>query len=221
MKKTLSILFGILLAVAGRAQTIEITTSEPDAQIIVDGQVVGNGLAKIKVGKELCSNVKIVKKGFLVVTQVFCNKKGMAVPPKKKYFEMVKDDAEEASVKTDIANIDFSVTVNEKLDATEAWKLVSQIVTDYFDVIEVADKETSYLRTAWGIQTFKQAVIRTRLIIKLGKSNPLTYRIKLVSEYSNLVGASVKSDESFNQWDRILRKYENTISDFSNRLGSK
>ena len=134
---------------------------------------------------------------------------------------MKRDDAEEASVKTDQANVDFAVEVNPKFVPTDAWKLATQIVTDYFDAIEVSDKETSYLRTAWSIQTFQQNTIRTRLIIKLGNSNPLTYKVKLVSENSGASGTSVKSDEQYREWDRVLRKYQNIISDFATRLGYK
>lgn len=221
MKKILSILaFSIFFIKTNNAQTV-ISASEQDAKIIVDGQDLGTGTLKVKVPKDACVNVKIQKAGFLKYEQTYCRKKGMTEPPKKQYFEMKKDDAEEASIKTDQANIDFSVEVNKKLSITDAWKLTNQIVTDYFDAIEVADKETSYLRTAWSIQTFQQNTIRTRLIIKLSKSDPLTFKIKLVSEFSGSAGTSVKADEQFHDWDRVLRKYQNVISDFSNRLGTK
>lgn len=204
-----------------KAQTIQISASEPDAKIIVDGQQLGTGNAKIKVPKNSCVDVKVIKPGFLKYEQSFCNKAGMADPPKKQFFDMKKDDAEEASIKTDQANIDFSVEVNKKLDPNDVWKRVYQIVTDYFDAIEVADKETSYLRTAWSVQSFAQNTIRTRLIIKLAKSDPLTYKIKLVSEFSGAPLTSVKSDELFHEWDRVLRKYQNVISDFNTRLGNQ
>lgn len=220
MKKTITIILFLLVSI-NYAQTVVISTSEPDAKIIVDGQNLGYGTAKIKVRKSECVNVKIQKVGFLKYEQIFCNKKGLADLPKKQYFEMKKDDAEEASIKTDQANVDFSVTVNPKYDITEAWKLTTQIVTDYFDAIEVSDKETSYLRTAWSIQSFQQNTIRTRLIIKLANSDPLTFKVKLVSESSGVSGTSVKADEQFREWDRILRKYQNIINDFSTRLGSK
>jgi len=221
MKKILFICGLVLLTQAIKAQTVLITTSEPDAKIIVDGQNLGTGSLKIKVQKETCINVKIQKVGFLRYEQTYCNKKGQTSPPAKQYFEMKKDDAEEASIKTDQANVDFSVEVNPKYEPSDAWKLTTQIVTDYFDAIEVADKETSYLRTAWSIQSFEQNTIRTRLIIKLGNSNPLTFKVKLVSEYSGNSGTSVKADEQFHEWDRVLRKYQNIISDFSTRLGNK
>ena len=141
--------------------------------------------------------------------------------PANKINTIQKNDAEEASIKTDQANVDFSVEVNKKYDLLQAWKLSTQIVTDYFDDIEVSDRETSYLRTAWSIKSFQQTTVRTRLIIKLGNSDPLTFKIKLVSEYSKYPGASVKSDEQFIEWDRILRRYQNIIGDFSARLGNK
>jgi len=203
------------------AQSVEISASEPDAKIIVDGQLLGAGSLKVKVPKNSCVDVKVQKTGFLKYEQTFCNKKGLTDLEKKHFFDMKRDDAEQASVKTDQANIDFSVEVNKKLNINDTWKLVNQIVTDYFDAIEVSDKETSYLRTSFSIQSFLQNTIRTRLIIKLAKSEPLTFKIKLVSEYSGSPLTSVKADEQFHEWDRILRKYQNVISDFNTRLGNQ
>lgn len=117
--------------------------------------------------------------------------------------------------------MDFEIVVNPELTLDEAWKLVYLIVTDYFDAIEVSDKETSYLRTAWSVQSFLQNTIRTRLIIKLANSSPLTFKVKLNSEYSGTARTSVKADELYRSWDRVLRKYENIIGDFSNRLQKK
>jgi hypothetical protein len=134
---------------------------------------------------------------------------------------MKKDDAIEASLKTDQANVDFEVTVNKNLDLSEAWKLTTRIVTDYFDAIEVSDKETSYLRTAWSVQSYSQNTIRSRFIVKLSNSNPLTFKVKMVSEHSDVAGTGVKDDERFKEWDRVLKKYQNIITDFQTRLANK
>jgi len=221
LKSLLTASLFVIAPFAITAQTVQISASEADAKIIVDGQILGTGNAKIKVPKNSCVNVKVQKSGYLRYEQTFCNKKGMAEPPKKQFFDMKKDDAEEASIKTDQANIDFSIEINKSQDVSEVWKRANQIVTDYFDAIEVADKETSYLRTSWSIQSFQQNTIRTRLIIKLSKSEPLTYKVKLVSEFSGAPLTSVKADEQFHDWDRVLRKYQNVISDFTTRLGNQ
>ncbi|MBC7606676.1 MAG: PEGA domain-containing protein [Burkholderiales bacterium] len=220
MKTKLTFLFAILQCVA-YSQTVKISASETDASIIVNGLKVGSGNYKLKIDKKDCYKVKAEKPGYLKYEATVCGKKAGPEAPSSLYFEMKKDDAEEASVKTDQANIDFEIEVNKDLEMLEAWKLTTQIVTDYFDAIEVSDKETSYLRTAWSVQSFQQNTIRTRLIIKLAKSNPLTFKVKLNSEYSGANATSVKADEQFRDWDRILRKYKNVISDFSTRLTKK
>lgn len=220
----MKIQFSILLLLCSGlmlAQTVKVSGSEPDATIIVNGQKVGVGSYKLKLDKKDCYKVKVEKPGFLKYEATVCGKKAGPEAPKSLYFEMLRDDAEEASIKTDQANVDFEIEVNKDLDVTDAWKLTTQIVTDYFDAIEVSDKETSYLRTAWSVQSFQQNTIRTRLIIKLAKSNPLTFKVKLNSEFSGSHGTSVKADEQFREWDRILRKYKNVITDFSTRLTKK
>jgi hypothetical protein len=209
------------LCTFARDKQVMVTVSEPDAIIYANGQEVGLGSATVVVLKYTQLTVQVKKIGFLTQEHIFYNGVGhQPEPPKNYHFNLQKDDAYEASTKNDKANVDFSIAVNEKLNTTDAWKLTTQIVTDYFDAIEVSDKETSYLRTAWSIQTFQQNTIRTRLIIKLGSSNPLTFKIKLVSEASGSTGTSVKADEQFKEWDRVLRKYESIISDFSTRLGN-
>lgn len=220
MKKLTTFLF-IALFVQSYAQKVTITTSEGDAKIIVNGQLVSSGSYVLKTDKDECYNIKAQKVGFLKYEATVCGKKAGPEPPKTLFFDMKVDDSEEASIKTDQANIDFEIHVNPDLSTSDAWKLTTQIVTDHFDAIEVSDKETSYLRTAWSVQSFEQNTIRTRLIIKLSKSNPLTFKVKLNSEYSGNHGTSVKADEQFREWDRILRKYRNVISDFSTRLSKK
>lgn len=221
MRSKLFSLFAALISAGVFAQSVVINASEPDAQIVVNGQTVSSGSYTLKLDKSQCYKVKALKSAYLKYEVDVCGKKAGPEPPKTIYFEMKKDDAEEASVKTDQANIDFEIPVNPDLSVTEAWKLTNQIVTDYFDAIEVADKETSYMRTAWSVQSFAQNTIRTRLIIKLSKSDPLTYKVKLNSESSGASGTSVKADEQFRDWDRVLRKYRNVIGDFSTRLQKK
>jgi len=221
--KNLIIAFLLLSSIStfARNKKVVITVSEQSAIIYANGKEMGAGSAIVIVPAYGELTVEVKKVGFLTAKHIFYNMPNQPKPPKSYHFILEKDDAYEASLKNDQANVNFSIVVNEKLSVTEAWKLTTQIVTDYFDAIEVSDKETSYLRTSWNIHTFQQNTIRTRFIIKLGDSDPLTFKIKLVSEYSGKSGTSVKADEKFKEWDRVLRKYKNIITDFSNRLSSK
>jgi hypothetical protein len=202
-------------AFAGK-KIVKLGVSEPDAKIYLDGKLMGSGQLDIVVLSNSCVNIKIEKVGFLTERITFCYKPSYAPPPKTYYVEMKKDDAFDATEASDMANIDIEIKTNKP--EIEAWKLISQIITSYFDVIEVTDRETGYLRTSWVLQTFKQNTIRTRMIVKLGSSDPLTYKVKLISEQSGQPQTSVKSDELFKEWDRVLRKYKEIINEVQTRL---
>lgn len=196
---------------------IELGTSESDAEIYVNGKLIGKGSAVITVPSKDCVTVIAKKIGFLTERIEFCNKKDMTKPPKSHYIEMQRDDAYDASIQTDIANVDIELQVRE-MTKDEAWKLINQIVLTYIDVIEMTDKETGYLRTSWSLKTFLQNTVRTRIIVKEANDDPLVFKVKLVSEASGLPMVSVKSDELFKEWDRVLRSYSDAIGEFQARL---
>lgn len=196
---------------------IELGTSENDAEIYINGKLVGKGQAVITVPNDDCVTVIAKKIGFLTERIEFCNKKDMTKPPKTHYIEMQRDDAYDASIQTDIANVDIEIQVGD-MTKDEAWKLINQIVLTYIDVIEMTDKETGYLRTAWSLKTFLQNSVRTRIIVKEASEDPLVFKVKLISEASGLPMVSVKSDELFKEWDRVLRSYSNVISEFQARV---
>jgi len=193
---------------------IQFSTSERDANIFVDGKLMGKGNVEVLISKKSCVKVRVEKVGYLTYHIEFCNEKESSKPPKSYHMEMHRDDAYDASVQTDIANIDIEIKSNKHKDV--AWKLINQIVLSYLDVIETTDKETGYLRTAWQLKTFKQNTIRTRIIIK--QPSDSTYKIKLVSEESQRPLTSVKADELYREWDRVLRKYKDIISEMQSRL---
>ena len=130
---------------------------------------------------------------------------------------MLPDPAYDASVQTDMANIDIEVELNPNRENVDSWKILNQVVTNYFDVIEISDRETGYLRTSWNLQNFENASVRTRLIVKIGSLDPLSYKVKLVSEIGGS-GTSVKSDHKFAEWDCVLRTYETVIDQVVSRL---
>ena len=138
--------------VGGKKVTIGV--SQSDAEIWVNGKMVAKGSTEIKVEKNSCANISIRKVGYLEEQLEICNNK-TSIWEKSKYFEMKRDDSYDASIQTDIANVDIELIVNT-MDKDTAWKLINQIVLNYIDVIEMTDKETGYLRTAWSLKAFKQ-----------------------------------------------------------------
>ena len=189
--------------------------TENGAKIFVDGKMIGATTTELKIPPFATVNVRVEKVGFITEERNFMNDESHEVPPTS-YIKMEADDAYEQSVTTDIANHDIDIRTNLKED--DAWKLVSRIITNSFDVIQVTDKATGYMCTAWSVKNFKSATIRTRLILKTGSSDPLVYKAKIVSEIGK-TGVSANQDENFKSWDRVLRTYENVIPDLQSRLG--
>jgi len=198
--------------------TIFISASESDAAIYVDGEKLGIGSVEIKLKSNQCKNIRVEKIGYLVVERKFCSGGSYPKLPKTYHFELEEDAAWNSSISTDIANVWVAIKVKEGSTELDAWKLLGQIITDYFDVIEITDRETGYLRTSWELKSFDQNTIRSRVILKLGSSSPLIYKVKLVSEASGRGGTSVKQDENYKEWDRILRKYKDLVETLQNRL---
>jgi len=218
-KLVLSILFilGISISAFAGKKTIVVSCSESDAAIYSNGIKLGTGQAEVLVLGNACVTLKIVKVGFLTIEETICNKKGFPKPPKTKFYQLQPDPTFNASVETDMANTDFEVELNKDRSEVDSWKILNQIVTGYFDNIEISDRETGYLRTAWNIETFPNAVVRTRLIIKLGNLDPLSYKVKLASEIAK-ANTSIKNDYSFTKWNRVLRNYEDVIDQITSRL---
>lgn len=123
-----------------------------------------------------------------------------------------------SSVETNYANEEFGQSVGNGLSKEEAWNVVSQTVTTYFDNLKMADLQTGYMKTAWEARSFRRATIRTRAIVTQNSSNTLSYQIKIVSEIADEEDVSIDNDQAFEEWDRILKQYDGMIDEFQARL---
>ncbi|MBS4041005.1 MAG: hypothetical protein KGZ81_10460, partial [Flavobacteriales bacterium] len=127
---------------------------------------------------------------------------------------------------SDLANVRITVPVKAGIAAEESWKILSSIVTRYFDILETVDFNTGYLTTSWQVENFNSSVIRTRVIVSSGgNSDQITYAVKLVSQVAelndpsrNLKTVTVKDDEAFKDWSRIMKKYQGLIEEIQARL---
>lgn len=197
---------------------ILVNTTPNVASIFIDGKEIAKGEFNVKVLKGTCVEVVAQSPGYVDEKKTYCNQDNMPVPPLAENLKLIVDEAYTSSVASDQANVNFNIEVNAAKTEDEAWKIMSQIVTGAFDILEIADKETGYIRTAWSVKTFKSNTIRTRVIVKLGDTKPLKYVVKIVSEQSGKGGTSVKEDDSFKQWDRILNTYKDFINEIQARL---
>ncbi len=196
---------------------IELRISEPDAEIFMNGRKIGTGTALIVVPKEDCVVILVKKETFLTEKIEFCNKKEIEKLPKTHTVQMRLDDSYEATTYDENINRDITLKC-KNIDKDQAWKLINQILLTYVDVIEMTDKETGYLRTRWTSKTYTQNTVRTRFIVKESSAEPLVFKVKLVSQQSEQAQSNPNNDQLFKDWDRVLRKYNNAVSEFQVRV---
>ncbi len=205
---------------------VKITTVPNDAVIEITGRRVGVGSYELKIPRGRCISIEVSKDGYVKYYKDFCNQEERTIPSLSEAIEMVRDQAYDNSVSSDLANVRITVPVKAGIASQESWKILSSIVTRYFDILETVDYNTGYLTTSWQVENFNSSVIRTRVIVSSGgNSDQITYAVKLVSQVAelndpsrNLKSVTVKDDEAFKDWSRIMKKYQGLIEEIQARL---
>ncbi len=206
------------LVLAGRVVNV---TAPPAARIFVNQKQAGVGSFAVQIPDGNCSKVRVEQAAFLTYEREYCVQLNAPAPPMDDNVTLKQDDSYAASLASDQANVNVTVEVGSTFQEDQAWKLLSSIVLTHFDVLENSDSQTGYLRTAWQIKSWgdnNEVVIRTRIIVKRSNDSPLRYSVKIVSERNKMAGVSIKEDENFMPWDRLLNTYKDVISEAQSRL---
>ena len=216
------------LGVSAKKKTLKISVVPSDAQISVDGNYVGDGVVEITLDKSDFVSIKLEKEGYITQENKFYKSdKRNAIS-----YTMRPDKFWEASVPSGLVNRFFSVTVspdyytldnNGKIDPDRAWKLIHQILLNYFDEMQTTDISSGFIQTPWEYERFSESrqAVRTRVTVKQSgiSENELVFQIKISSEEAPLVGMS--NESSYREVVRILKKFEPLISEFQSRLSRK
>ncbi|WP_418982875.1 hypothetical protein [Alistipes sp.] len=201
-------------APAWAAKQKKITVTPSEAKIHIDGNYVGDGVYTVKFGsRDDFFIVKLEAPGYVTKTV-----KVMKEDTRKNiHFELKEDDALLSSVASNLANQYFTVRVREAVDENLAWKLLAQVVLNYFDEIKTSDKASGFMNTAWAIQSFPRAEskVRTRMQIKEITNEGLAYQVKISSEIAPMNAG----EQSYKAWPYLLKKYEPLINELQQRLG--
>ncbi len=211
-------LFSLCVITTGYAQKVKITTSPQSARIYVNGVSMGAGQLVVTVPSNECVTVQIVEEGFIQETRTYCKKRGVSPPPKTDYFQLQPDESYTSSLQSDIANNEIVLNVKSDRTKAEAWRIIVTTILSKFDVLENNDEKLGYLRTSWVGATFKANTVRMRVIVKQSSEDPLSYKIKFVSENSGRSGTAFSADEQYRAFDRILKKYDGFLEELSTKL---
>ncbi|MDR1526851.1 MAG: hypothetical protein LBS46_04165, partial [Dysgonamonadaceae bacterium] len=82
------------------------------------------------------------------------------------------------------------------------------------------DKAAGWIKTAWINTSFLYQIVRTRLEIQVQFTgeDELAYRVRISSEIADKDCGT--NNQCFGKYDRILKKYEQVISELQTSLGS-
>jgi hypothetical protein len=223
-----------------RDRSIQVNAMPEDASIFVDGKEVAKGTYTMKLNAGKCSELLVLKSGFVGYKSTLCNQPDATAPEGNYAIQLKQDEAYLQSEQSSIANKNFNLIIeNTTITPLDGWKKLVSIIQSYFDEIETVDFSTSYLKTNWVGKTFNagsefKSMIRTRVIITYGGETN-KYNIKILSEItkpdsncsrsandvnnsSNSTSLTATNDECFEPVDRILRKYSELISEIQRRF---
>lgn len=213
-------IIGFSFCVNAQRKTVHVIPST--AKIFYNGAEVGNGSYEIKFGR----NDEFVILGF--EAPGYISKKNIKLfksnPKKTISYELFLDDAFANSIGSsegvDIANKNFTVTCKKGMTEDVIWKRLMNVAVTNFENVEVKDKAAGWIRTAWIQSKFPYQTVRTRMEIQIAMAgdDEIAYRVKISSEIAESDCGT--NDQCFVKYDRILKKYEQVISELQTSLGS-
>lgn len=208
------------------AKEVKITVIPSDAKIYIDGNYAADGITTATLKKkDGFIVVKFEREGYVTLeTKIITTDKRKAVS-----YTMRRDAFFDVSVASGLVNKYFSVKISKDLYTVDesgkrntelAWKMIHQVILNYFDEIQTTDMASGFIQTPWLYKSFPEAdkQIRTRVSVKESNlGGDLTFQIKISSEVAPLIAS--QRDESFQEIDRIVKDLEPMISEFQARLG--
>ena len=131
--------------------------------------------------------------------------------------KLVEDDSLEGSTASDLANTYFTIRVRDGVDVDQAWKLLSQVMLDYFNEMKTSDKASGYMNTSWYHETFPMAGVKVRTMVQIKEvsGDELTYKIKIFSEIADINA----NEQGYKPWPRVTKKFEPLINEMQMRVG--
>ncbi len=196
----------------GKVKTINVVPDK--AKIIMNGAEVGQGSYSLSMGRLDYVMLRLTCPGYVDrVVRIYRTDKRNSLT-----FSLEEDEAFSASeASSDLANKYMTVNVRTGLSSDDVWKRLILTISDLFPNLEISDKQAGWIRSAWIMERFAYVTVRTRIEIKeqLGQDTP-RYKVRLQSEIaSNECGTH---DECFKKWDRVLKTYNESITDLINSI---
>ena len=226
--KKFSILFLVIMAALvcyGKTKIVKISVVPQEAAIYVNNNLLGYGYAEFT--KPKLKEVSVIKiecnEYNTVITKFYGSDKRTAIS-----YTLQQDGFYRSSAASGIVNKYFTINIDpqyyeigdkNQIDVSKAWKLLHQILLNYFNEIATADYSGGYVQTIWQYKQFNlsEKQIRNRVTIRdISTPDRVAFQIKIDSEVAS--GQSAKHGE-FEAIDRIPKEFEGIIQELQTRIG--
>ena len=229
MKKFLVLLMLSVLclpAAAKKEKVIKITATPKEAAIYVDNDLIGHGYGEFTRPK---------KGNQVAIIRVECDEYTTA--NSKFYgndernslsFNLMQDGFYRGSAASGLVNKFITITLDPqyytiddqgKVNSEAAWKLLHQILLNYFPEIETTDIHGGYLQTPWKYKSFtmSEKQLRNRVTVRdVTTPDRVAFQIKISSE---VAGAMAAKHGEFDEVDRLPKELEPMVEELQSRIG--
>ncbi len=228
-KKTLLLciaaLFALCTMAKKKADVIKITVEPKEASIYINNTFAGYGYAEFTRPKKK-NEVVIIRceceEYKPILTKFYGGDKRNSLS-----FMLQQDGFYRASAASGIVNKFFTIDIDpmyyeikdNKVDVSPAWKLLHQILLNYFEEISTTDIYGGYLQTPWQYKTFtmSEKQIRNRVTVRdISTPKRVAFQIKVSSE---VAGSNAARHGEFTEVDRIPKEFEPIIQELQTRIG--
>ncbi len=230
MKKALLLLIlcflGISISNAQKIKTYKIIVSPKEASIYVNNQFIGYGFAEInkpKSKKDIIA-LRFECEGYKPIeTKVYGDDKRSSIS-----YTLQEDGFYRTTAFSGLVNKFMTITLdpnlynmeeNGNINTERAWKLLHQIILNYFEEIGTTDFSGGYLQTPWHYKAFQlsEKQMRTRVTVRdISSTSQAAFQIKISSEVASSMAAR---HGEFTSVDRIVKELEPMVQELQTRLG--
>lgn len=230
MKKTILFILMALISIAcyaeKKAKVIKITVQPQEAAIYVNNDLIGYGYGEF---------TRPPKKNQVAIIRIECDEYTTA--HSKFYggdernalsFNLMQDGFFRGSASSGLVNkfitinLDpqyYTISEDGKVDTASAWKLLHQILLNYFPEIETTDIHGGYLQTPWMYKSFNMSEkqLRNRVTVRdITTPERVAFQIKISSE---VAGALAARHGEFEEVDRLPKELEPMVEELQTRIG--
>ena len=230
MKKLLLLMLALVCSVAVYAdkkeKVIKITAEPQEAAIYVNNSLVGYGYGEFS---------RPAKKNQVAIIRIECNEYTTA--HSKFYggdernslsFKLMQDGFYRGSAASGLVNQYMTITLDPqyysidsdgKINSEAAWKLLHQILLNYFPEIETTDSHGGYIQTPWKYKSFNMSEkqLRNRVTVRdVSTPERVAFQIKISSE---VAGAMQARHGEFDEVDRLPKELEPMVEELQTRIG--